>query len=325
VFYGVQLLSGVLMKSSTDREPIDLSDLDELIPAIVPDAEVLGVSKMSNSAQVAIYQLPPMATPMYVVPYHVFSMALSDLPSLELCADGATFQAHPIATGEWIFFPNTLISGSRWEHDSLCMHVYLQPTFVNNLISTNFAAEEILFKIIIGCEDPIIKNLLELFKQEFALNGLTDLLYTEALATALSLHLIRTYTDRQPLKIIQEVYAHRSQLTEIIDYIEQNLDREITVQALAQRTQLSISVFAHSFKKITGISPYQFIIQQRLEKARKLLLDREANLAISTICQMCGFSNTSIFTNRFSQKYGISPAKYRLSSEQSIAALSQNF
>jgi hypothetical protein len=41
-----------------------------LIPAIVPDAEIVGMSKMGNSAEVAIYQLPPMATPFYVVHYH---------------------------------------------------------------------------------------------------------------------------------------------------------------------------------------------------------------------------------------------------------------
>jgi AraC family transcriptional regulator len=298
------------------QEPIDISDLDQLRTLAVPDAEIVGMSKMGNSAQVTIYQLPPMETPFYVVPYHAFSMALSDLPSLELSTDGLTFQPHPIAAGEWIFIPHNEISGSRWFHDSLCIHVYLQPEFVSNLISTSFVAAEVLFKPLIGCEDPIVKNLLELFKQEFALNGLTDPLYTEALSTALSLHLIRTYTDKQPIKIIHEVYSHRSQLTEIIDYIEQNLEQELTVQALAQRAQLSISVFAHSFKKIIGTSPYQFIIQQRLERAKKLLLDRDADLPISTICQMCGFSNTSVFTTRFRQKHGISPAKYRLNHEK---------
>jgi AraC family transcriptional regulator len=296
-----------------DQEPIDISDLDQLRTLAVPDAEIIGSSEMGNSAQVTIYDLPPMATPFYVVPYHAFSMALSDLPSLELSTDGSTFQPHPIATGEWIFIPHQEISGSRWAHQSLCMHLYLQPSFVSNLISTNFAAEEVLFKPLIGCKDPIVKNLLELFKQEFVLNGLTDILYTEALATALSLHLIRAYTDRQPLKVIYEVYAHRSQLDEVIDYINQNLDQEITVQSLAKLSQLSISVFAHSFKKIIGISPYQFIITQRLEAAQKLLLDREANLPIAKICQLCGFANSSAFTTRFRQKYGMSPTKYRSS------------
>ena len=104
----------------------------------------------------------------------------------------------------------------------------------------------------------------------------------------------------------------------MIDYINHNLDREITVQALAERAHLSISVFAHSFKKIMEISPYQFIITQRLERAVKLLLDRDANIPIATICQMCGFSSPSAFTTRFRQKYGISPAKYRFSKGEAL-------
>ncbi len=305
------------------QEPLDISDLDELRALTVPDAEIVGMSAMGNSAQVAIYQFPPMAPPFCFVPVHGFSMALSDLSSLELSTDGLTFQPHPVSTGEWIFVPNTEALGSRWFHDSLCMHLYLQPRFVSNLISTNFAAEKVLFKPLIGCKDPIVKNLLELFKQEFALNRLTDILYAEALATVLSLHLIRTYADRHSIETIYEVDAHQSQLDKVIDYINQNLDREITVQALAERAQISISVFAHSFKKIMEISPYQFIITQRLERAIKLLLDRDANLPISTICQRCGFSSSSAFTTRFRQKYGISPAKYRLSKGEALPTNNQ--
>jgi AraC family transcriptional regulator len=312
------------MDFTPDKEPIDIGDLDELLTALVPDAEIVGMSAMGNSAQVAIYQLPPMATPFCVAPYHAFSMALSDLPSLELSTDGLTFQPHPIDTGEWIFIPHTEISGSRWLHDSLCMHLYLQPRFVSNLISSNFATEAVLFKTLIGCADPIVKNLLELFKQEFALNGLTDLLYTEALATALSLHLIRSYADRLSIETIDAVYAHQSQLDEAIDYINQNLDREITVQLLSERARLSISAFAHSFKQRMGISPYQFIITKRLEKASELLLDRDANLSISTIGQKCGFSSPSAFATRFRQKYGISPAKYRCSNDRENLILIPN-
>jgi AraC family transcriptional regulator len=107
------------------------------------------------------------------------------------------------------------------------------------------------------------------------------------------------------------------------DIFSQYADREITIQSLAQRSQLSILVFAHPFKQEMGINPYQFIISQRLERAKKLLVDRDANLPIATICQMCGFSNTSVFTTRFRQKYGISPAKYRLASEESTPTVKE--
>jgi AraC family transcriptional regulator len=299
------------MESPADREPVQISNLEDLIPEIVPTAEILGMSTMRDSVQLVIYQLPPMETPIFYSIYHTFALALSDLPSLELCTDGKNFYPHPLKAGEWIFIPNNQISGSRWSENSLCTHLYLQSTFVNNILSTNFLEDKIDLQPIIGYEDPIVEHLLELFKEEFASNLLADILYAEALARTLSIHLIRRYSDRSLPRNISGVYLDRSKLQETIDYIDRHLDREITIQGLAQHAKVSISIFAHAFKKEIGISPYQFILKQRLERSKQLLINKNTELSISKIAQMCGFSNTSAFTNRFRQKEGISPSKYR--------------
>jgi AraC family transcriptional regulator len=299
------------MESPEGREPVQINNLDELIPEIVPKAEILGMSAMKDSVQLVIYQLPPMETPIFFSIYHTFALALNDLQSLELCTDGKNFHPHPLKAGDWIFIPNNQISGSRWSENSLCMHLYLQSTFVNNILSTNFLEDKVDLQPIIGCKDPIVEHFLELFKTEFSSNLLTDILYAEALAKALSIHLIRRYSDRQLPRNISAVYLDRSELQQTIDYIDQNLDREITIQGLAQQAKVSISMFAHTFKKQIGISPYQFILKQRLEKSKQLLINKNARLSISKIAQICGFSTASAFTNRFRQKEGTSPSKYR--------------
>ncbi len=299
------------MESPADREPVQISNLENLMLEVVPKAEILGTSVMNNSVQLVLYQLPPMETPIFFSIFHAFSMALNDLPSLELCTDGKNFYPHPLKAGEWIFMPNNQISGSRWSENSLCMHLYLKSTFVNNILSTNFLEDKIDLQPIIGYKDPVVEHFLELFKQEFASNMLVDTLYAEALARTLSIHLIRRYSDRPLPRNISAAYLDRSKLQETIDYIDKNIDREITVQGLAQQAKVSISIFAHAFKKEIGISPYQFILKQRLARSKQLLIDKDAKLSISKIAQMCGFSTASAFTNRFSQKEGISPSKYR--------------
>jgi AraC family transcriptional regulator len=301
----------MLMESPAGREPVQISNLEDLMLEVVPKAEIVGTSVMKDSVQLVIYQLPPMETPIFFTVYHCFSLALTDLPSLELCTDGKNFHPHPLKAGDWIFVPNNQISGSRWSENSLCMHLYLKSTFVNNILSTNFLEDKIDLQSIIGCKDPIVEHFLELFKQEFASNQLADILYAEALARTLSIHLIRRYSDRQVPRNISDVYLDRSELQQTIDYIDKNLDREITIQGLAQHARVSISIFAHAFKKEMGISPYQFILQQRLDRSKQLLIDRDVKLSMSKIAQMCGFSNTSAFTNRFRQKEGMSPSKYR--------------
>jgi AraC family transcriptional regulator len=299
------------MESPAGREPVQISNLEDLMLEVVPKAEILGTSVMKDSVQLVIYQLPPMETPIFFTVYHAFSLALTDLQSLELCTDGKNFHPHPLKAGDWIFVPNNQISGSRWSEDSLCMHLYLQSTFVNNILSTNFLEDKIDLQPIIGYKDPIIEHFLELFKQEFASNQLADILYAEALARALSIHLIRRYSDRQVPRNISETYLDRADLQESIDYIDRNLDRDITIQGLAQHARVSISIFAHAFKKELGISPYQFILKKRLDRSKQLLIDKDNKLSISKIAQMCGFSNTSAFSNCFHQKEGMSPSKYR--------------
>jgi AraC family transcriptional regulator len=307
------------MESPTDREPVQISNLEDLIPEVVPKAEILGMSTMRDSVQLVIYQLAPMETPIFFSIYHTFALALTDLPSLELCTDGKNFYPHPLKAGDWIFIPNNQISGSRWSENSVCMHLYLKSTFINNILSTKFLEDKIDLQPIIGYKDPIVEHFLELFKQEFASNQLADILYAEALARALSIHLIRRYSDRQVPRNISGTYLDRSDLQQTIDYIDRHLvgaasplaNREITIQGLAQHAKVSISIFAHAFKKEIGISPYQFILKKRLDRSKQLLLDRDAKLSISKIAQMCGFSNASAFTNRFRQKEGMSPSKYR--------------
>ncbi len=299
------------MKLAKDRDLPQTSKIEKLRREVVPTSEISGKSEMSDIVQLAIYNLPPMETPIFTAPHHVFVMALSDLPSLELCLDGANFHAHPVKIGEWIFIPHDRASGSRWQDHSQCMHVYLNPIFVNNLLSANFLEDKVTFTALINCQDPTIGHLLELFRQEFVANHLTDVLYAEALAKTLSIHLIRRYSNQQLARINPSGSLRQPELQAIIDYIEEHLDRQITIQGLAQQAQVSISVFAHAFRKTIGISPYQFILQKRLDKSKQLLLDSSSTLPIAIIARKCGFSNASAFTNRFRQKEGISPSQYR--------------
>lgn len=301
------------MKLTRDRDLHQTSNIEKLRREVVPTSEISGKSELSEIVQLAIYNLPPMETPLFTAPYHILVLALNDLPSLELCLDGSNFHAHPVKTGDWIFIPHNQISGSRWQDNSQCMHVYLNQIFVDNLLSANFYQDKVSFTPLIGYRDSTIDHFLELFRTEFVSNLLTDLLYAETLAKALTIHLVRCCADRQTSRISTCKSLCQSELQAIVSYIENNLDREITIQKLAQQAKISMSVFAHTFRKVIGISPYQFILQKRLEKSKQLLLEGNSTMSIATIAQKCGFSNASAFTKHFRQKQGISPSQYRSS------------
>lgn len=101
----------------------------------------------------------------------------------------------------------------------------------------------------------------------------------------------------------------RYKLQQVIDYIDQHLHQEIQIADLAKVAKMSHFYFCHLFKQSTGISPYQYLIRQRIERAKQLL--QQGEMAISEVALECGFSNQSHFTRRFQQSTGLTPKVYR--------------
>lgn len=98
-------------------------------------------------------------------------------------------------------------------------------------------------------------------------------------------------------------------LKQAIDYIDTHLDENIKVFDLANLANISQYYFCHLFKQSTGISPYQYIIQQRVAKAKKLLKQRK--LSLVEVALECGFSSQSQMTQHFRRCVGLTPNVYR--------------
>ncbi|CAG67133.1 MULTISPECIES: helix-turn-helix domain-containing protein [Acinetobacter] len=92
-------------------------------------------------------------------------------------------------------------------------------------------------------------------------------------------------------------------------WINEHLHTAITIADLAAQTQLSEYHFAHMFKQSTGVSPHQYVLQQRLERAHHLILHHSCDL--TQIALQCGFSSASHFSTRFKHHYGYSPSVLR--------------
>jgi AraC family transcriptional regulator, exoenzyme S synthesis regulatory protein ExsA len=92
--------------------------------------------------------------------------------------------------------------------------------------------------------------------------------------------------------------------------IEANLFLPVSVDDLAQKTNLSVSSFKREFKKLYNDSPANYIKNKRLEKAAELL--RISGDRITDIAFNCGFNDLANFTKSFHDKYDTTPTNYRL-------------
>lgn len=98
-------------------------------------------------------------------------------------------------------------------------------------------------------------------------------------------------------------------IQEAVNYIEQNYQRNLTVEEVADACRLNRSYFSKLFKDNVGCPPQEFLIRVRLAKAAELMCS--SNGLISEIAVRCGYSNQFHFSRAFKKHYGTPPHKWR--------------
>jgi AraC family transcriptional regulator len=99
------------------------------------------------------------------------------------------------------------------------------------------------------------------------------------------------------------------QLRRAKEMLVSRLDEPISLVELARACKLSPGHFARAFRHTTGQPPHRWLIEQRIEKAKQLLLD--STLSLAQIAQTCGFADQSHFTRAFAQLAQSSPGQWR--------------
>ena len=91
--------------------------------------------------------------------------------------------------------------------------------------------------------------------------------------------------------------------------MQAKIEEELTLQEMAECAGLSTTHFAEMFRKSTGESPHQFLLRQRVERAKEML--REAEMRLLDVAVACGFKTQQHFARVFRRICGASPTAYR--------------
>ena len=134
-------------------------------------------------------------------------------------------------------------------------------------------------------------------------------LYVESLANALVVNLLRNYSSIEPLVTIYSGGLGDRALLKVTDYIKDRLNQSIKIKDLAAFIGISQFHFSRLFKESTGKTPYQYVIEQRIELAKRLL--KREDRAITDIALDCGFNSQSHLGKHFRRATGITPRQYR--------------
>ncbi|WP_028527511.1 helix-turn-helix transcriptional regulator [Ruminococcus gauvreauii] len=95
----------------------------------------------------------------------------------------------------------------------------------------------------------------------------------------------------------------------MLDYIHQNYSQPITIQDVSASANISKSECFRCFSELSKITPVEYINKFRLLQASQLLLTTDKSMV--DICYTTGFNNTSYFSKKFKEQYGVTPKAYR--------------
>ena len=134
-------------------------------------------------------------------------------------------------------------------------------------------------------------------------------LYVESLFNTLIMYLLRNQCiiELKPRQPNNALPPHK--LTQALSYIDRNLDENIKINDIAELLGISQYYFCRLFHQSTGVSPYRYVIQQRITRVKKLI--KKGNFSLSDISLECGFSSQSQMTHHFRKLVGITPKTYR--------------
>jgi AraC family transcriptional regulator len=165
-----------------------------------------------------------------------------------------------------------------------------------------------------GFHDPLLAEIAYAIMSELEHETSAGRLLAETLALSLMARLVQNHADASSSGVVtpgaREGLEPRK-LARVLDFIEANLEGDLTVSRLASVACLSQFHFARAFKAAVGQSPHRHVSARRLERAKDLLSD--ADRALADIALALRFSCQANFTRAFRQATGRTPAQYRRS------------
>ncbi|MBB5331506.1 helix-turn-helix domain-containing protein [Tunturiibacter gelidoferens] len=171
------------------------------------------------------------------------------------------------------------------------------------------ANREIELHSIPKLKDPRIRALMTAVNIERTSGFPSGQLFLQSIEMALAAVLVRTYSLSvkawRPIKGGLSDVGRRN----VIDLVRSRISEDISLADMAAVTGLSVTHFSHIFKKSMGESPHQFVLQQRVQCAKELLVS--LNLRMIDIALAFGFKTQQHFARIFRKVCGLSPTEYQ--------------
>jgi AraC family transcriptional regulator len=282
----------------TPREWVRLVGGIDMAPAPAADSPV----------DVALWRFPglPMRRALPPIDAHYISFTVRGAITVERelgrSVDRARFRP-----GNSLILPAHRENAWTWDGATDELHLYVAPAWLAEVGSEAGALAPAPLERF-AFSDPLLHALAGALLEERRSTGAGGTLYREAVAETIALRLIRAHCRTLAAPPARAGLAP-ARLRRVRDLVEERLDTDLSLDDLAAAAGLSRAHFARAFRLTTGQTPYGYLRERRVVRARALLAG--SSRGIAEIAQLCGFRSQSHLGRVFRNATGLTPADYR--------------
>ncbi|MGH8000521.1 MAG: helix-turn-helix domain-containing protein [Brasilonema sp.] len=262
-----------------------------------------------DSLRLDYHQQPAYETPEHSPQQHVISVSLTKQPiNVERMLNGH-IQHECIKYGDVVVIPASSDHKLSWDIEAEFLILSLEKALFARAVYDSVELQQMEIIPHFADSDPLIQQIGLALHSELESDGMGSRIYIESLATTLCIHLLKHYSVSSPKIATDSEGLSHLKLKQAIEYINQNLEKDLGLAEIATAVGMSMYHFSRLFKQSTSFSPHQYVMNCRIERAKRLLTKTEE--AIDQICQQVGFESQSHFTNVFRKFIGTTPKAYR--------------
>ncbi len=294
----------------TQKQPANLIDYsqDKASDAIVPRPAVLKSSGWKE-LHFELHQQPTFATAEHHHTTHVLASGVASPSGVYASGmrwlDGKREQERR-GTGDIAIIPAGIAHRCSWDTPAQFMILAIEPTLLQRVGQDWVNPDQIeLMPRYMNNSDKFIQTIFSTLKAEIEVGGMGSSLLLDSLKTALVIHLLRHCCSTQPHLSSYVNGLSQPKLTLVTDYINAHLHQELKLEDIAAIVQISPYHFLRLFKQRLGITPHQYILQCRIERAKYLL--QHSKLNIADIAIQSGFCDQSHLNRYFKRIVGVTP------------------
>jgi AraC family transcriptional regulator len=201
----------------------------------------------------------------------------------------------------------------KWKGKLNFLLLTLDPAFLDRVARESFGenAAPVHLWHEDGTHDPLINNLASALVREMLAADDGTRLFTESLASVLSVHLIRNYAEGMPAAPQPATGLSRA-VSAAVRFIREHYAEQISLGDIAAAAGMSSFHLTRVFKKIMGMSPHQYLVELRVHSARALVSSGGDRPSLAEVAAAVGFADQSHLTRQFKRILGTTPKKVRV-------------